>query len=696
MKKIIIIIVVAFLCLLEIYAQNNRTFFASKNLMLFGSYYYPEQWDSLQWERDLKNMSDIGIDFTHLGEFAWAELEPEEGVYNFGWLDRAVDLAQKYGMKVILCTPTPTPPVWLTQKHPEVLMVNELGITIQHGRRQHASWSSSVYKAYVRDIVTRLAQRYGGHPAVIGWQIDNEPGHYGKIDYSENALKAFRSWLVRKYGLIDRLNDTWGTSFWSEKYQNFNQVRMPNAAELLGNPNPHAMLDYKRFIADEVASFVNMQADILHEHINSNQWVTTNVIPIHYPIDPLRMDHLDFLTYTRYPVSGYDKGYGNQGFRISNVETLGFPNDQFRNYAGKQFGVMELQPGQVNWGIFNAQPLPGAVRLWMYHVFAGGGKFVCNYRFRQPLKGSEQYHYGLMQTDGVTLSQGGREYKQTIQEMELLRSCYKQESSLPSSIVSRRVGILFTMDNYNEMQFQPQTNQWNTMDHVKKYYKALKSFAAPVDIISESEDFNGFPFLLAPSYQLLDRELVERWREYVYHGGHLILTCRTGQKDREAHLWEDSFVQPIHALTGIKELFFDHLPSDYWGKIDFNGKSYQWNNWADVISTSRDVEIWGSYADQFYKGAASVIHRKLGKGTVTYIGVDTDEGILEKDILKRVYNEAGVIIEDLPEGVLLEWRDGFYIALNYNSEIQYIDIPLSAKVLIGSNKLDPAGVTVWY
>ena len=149
--------------------------------------------------------------------------------------------------------------------------------------------------------------RYGNHPAVIGWQIDNEPGHYGVVDYSENAQAKFRVWLQKKYGTIDKLNDTWGTSFWSETYQNFEQIRLPNQQEVPEKPNPHAMLDLNRFMADELAGFVNMQADILRRHIHKDQWITTNLIPVFNPVDPVRIDHTDFLTYTRYLVTGHNQ-----------------------------------------------------------------------------------------------------------------------------------------------------------------------------------------------------------------------------------------------------------------------------------------------------------------------------------------------------------------------------------------------------
>ena len=317
-------------------------------------------------------IAKMGFDFTHFGEFAWARMEPEEGKYDFSWLDKSIELAEKYGLKVILCTPSPTPPVWLTKKYTEILIINESGITMQHGTRQHVSWSSDIYREYVAKIVKELAKRYGDNETVIGWQLDNEPSHYGIYDYSPNAQKSFIKWLQNKYKEIQLLNDVWGTAFWSEVYQNFDQIRIPNPKELPVKANPHAMLDFKRFCADELASFLKEQTDNLRRHVSGSQWITTNTMPNHHPVDPARMDFLDFHTYTRYLVTGNDKGHGEHGFRIASSHVLGFHNDFYRNYPGKIYGVMELQPGQVNWGGYNPLTYPGAIRLWVYHVFAGG------------------------------------------------------------------------------------------------------------------------------------------------------------------------------------------------------------------------------------------------------------------------------------------------------------------------------------
>lgn len=476
-------------------------------------------------------------------------------------------------------------------KYPEILMADDQGVIQRHGSRQHIFWSSEIYREKVEIIVSEMAKRYGQDNRIWGWQIDNEPSHYGKpYDYSKGATQRFGSWLKTKYIEIDVLNKSWGHAFWSQNYNNFEQIRIPNQKELVQQANPHAILDFKRFTADEAASFVLFQQEVLKRHISPDQWVTTNLMPEYGGVDPLRMKDLDFLTYTKYLVAGFDSGHGEQGFRMGSSSSIGYPNDLFRPITGTT-GVMELQPGQVNWGKFNPQTLPGTVRMWMYHVFAGGNKFVCNYRVRQPLIGGEQYHYGIITTDGVTVSESGREYQKVIEEFKALKKVYVRGKEMPKEHFERRAAILYNPDNRWETEYQPQTNQWSYMDHIRKYHKILKSFGAPVDIVDESKDFAQYPIMIAPAYQLLDKNLVDRWEKYVEQGGHLILTCRSGQKDRSAKLWEQKFAEPIYEIAGLTNLSYDHLPENLFAKVQIGNKSYQWNNWADILEPKSGVEV---------------------------------------------------------------------------------------------------------
>lgn len=673
----------------------SQAFFKPENLIETGVYYYPEAWNPSQWDRDFKNMAGMGFEFTHMAEFAWAMLEPEEGRYDFKWLDKAIELAAKYNLKVIMCTPSAAPPVWLTKKYPEVLVVIDNGLKAQHGTREQYSWSSTKYRELTSKIVTEMAKHYGKDKRIWGWQIDNEPSHYGTADYSPAANARFIEWLKKKYGAIDSLNKVWGTAFWSGVYSNFDQIEIPNPNRLYsGMASPHSYLDFKRFCADECASFVSMQYNTLRQYISKEQFVTTNFMNSGYEVNQWKNSDLDFISYTIYPVAGYTNGVGEQGFRLGNPWAISYANDFFRPLKGIT-GAMELQPGQVNWGRYNPIPYPGVIRAWLWNCFAGGLSFVCSYRFREPLFGSEQYHYGMVGTDGVTPLTGGKQYSQFIKEIKELRKLYSPGVKMPKDYQARKTAFLFNIDNAWETEIQKQTYQWNFENHMDKYYSTVKSFCAPVDFISEDKDFSVYPMLIAPAYQLLDKELVDKWKSYVENGGNLVLTCRTGQKDRNGHLFEAPWAASISELIGGKIIMYDLLPAEMQAKITFNEKQYTWNNWGDIIEPSNGTETWAVYSDQFYAGKAAVIHRKLGKGAVTYVGADTDDGKLEKEVIKKVYQSAGIPVKELPEGVIMHWRDGFWVAMNYSSVNVTLDIPKDAQIIFGTKELAPAGVIVW-
>ena len=624
-------------CGYQVYAQNGEKFFPLKDLTKVGVYYYPEHWDSTQWERDFKNMADLGFEFTHFAEFAWAQLEPEEGRYDFNWLDRAVGLASKYKLKVVMCTSTATPPVWLVRKYPDVLIKNENGTVNDHGSRQNASFSSTFYRKYALKMVEVLARRYGNNPQIFGWQVDNEPRKFE--DYNTDAQVRFRGWLKQKYHTIDALNKSWGTNFWSGTYSGFDQINIPLIAQW--GMNYHQRLDHDRFMDQETASFLDEQASVIRKFASSSQWITSNYIPMYDAGYPGMSQKLDFTAYTRYMVYGADHGIGSKGYRVGEYSRIAMANDFFRPMAG-YYGVMELQPGQVNWGSINSQPLPGAVRLWLWHVFAGGSKFTCTYRYRAPLYGYEQYHYGIVGTDGVTPTPGGKEFSQFIRDIALLRTKYNAKNALPKAYTNRKTGILFNADNVMAIDQNKQTVEWNTENHFLKYYKALKSFGAPVDFIRDTTNFSEYPFLIVPAYQQIDKQLIAKLTAYAEKGGHLVMSCRTGHQDRDGHLWEAPFAQPIYKLIGAEIDSYDLPMPQSVDSVRFEEKPYAWTSWGEIIKPEKGTESWGKYEGDFYAGRSAVISRKLGKGTVTYIGVDSQSGNLEHDVLSRVFHESNV------------------------------------------------------
>ena len=674
----------------QLFAQKGEKFFPSKDLTSVGVYYYPEHWDSTQWERDFKNMAKMGFQFTHFAEFAWAQLEPEEGRYDFKWLDRAVELATKYNLKVVMCTSTATPPVWLERKHPEIFVKNEDGTVGDHGSRQNASFSSTFYRQYSLKMVAELAKKYGNNKQIIGWQIDNEPRKF--FDYNDDAQQRFREWVKLKYKNIDALNKAWGTNFWSGTYTDFQQINIP-LIKMWGS-NYHQRLDHSRFSDQETASFLDDQAKVIRKYSSPSQWITSNYIPM-YDVGYVGMSRdLDFVSYTRYMVYGSEKGIGRNGYRLGEYSRIAMANDFFRPIAG-YYGVMELQPGQVNWGSINSQPLPGAVRLWLWHVFAGGSKFTCTYRFRAPLYGYEQYHYGIVGTDGVTPTPGGKEFSQFISEVNTLREKYNPKNILPKSYTSRKTGILFNADNVMAINQNKQTTEWNTEGHFLKYYKALKSFGAPVDFIRDTTDFSAYPFIVVPAYQQIDKQLIAKLSSYAESGGHLVMTCRTGHQDRDGHLWEAPFAQPIYDLIGSEIDSYDLLMPQSPDSIRFEGKTFAWTSWGEILNPRKGTESWATFEGDFYAGRTAITSRKLGRGTVTYIGVDSKSGDLEMKTLNKVFNEAGVTVEEYPAGIITEYRDGFGITMNYSDKPFEMKLPAAAELIFGKKLIPQAGVLVW-
>jgi len=694
MKKWIWIFAVVSAIVRNVYTQGVSDFFEGNGMMSIGVYYYPEAWPENQWARDIRNIRRLGFEFVHMGEFAWAFMEPEEGRYVLGWLEKNVRLAAEQGLKVILCTPSPAPPVWLVRGHPEVLMVDNLGRSMQHGTRTQACWTVPRYRDHVARIIAELGRKFGTNPAVWGWQIDNEISHYGKnCCYCDFCQNRFREWLKQKYGTIGKLNTDWGCAFWSQMYQGFDQIRIPNQAELVAQMNPHALLDFNRWFAEEAADYIRFQATELRKYCR-NQWVTTNFMSLHEQVYPaLSGKDLDAMTWTVYPVHG-NLNEGPLGFRLGNGTELAFMHDFMRPMNGFE-GIMELQPGQVNWGDINPQPYPGAVRMWILQAFASGADLVCTYRYRQPLFGAELYHRCIVETDGVTPSTGGKEYSQAANDMLLLRKHRQPNAAMPKKLVARRTAFLYHFDNRWDMANHLQTTRWNTMGHLLKYYKALKSLGCPVDVIGEERDFSAYPFLVAPAYQLLDSALVARWTRYAEKGGHLILSCRTGQKDRRGQLWEGSWAGPILKLIGARIPFYDLLPEAVNGKVQSDARTHAWGAWAESLDPESGTAILARYADQFYMGNAAAVTRKLGKGSVTYVGVETLDGEMERDLVRGVFERAGVAVENFESQFLVDWRDGFWVATNFTEKTLNAPIPPGSTVLLGSRELGPAGVAVW-
>jgi beta-galactosidase len=493
---------------------------------------------------------------------------------------------------------------------------------------------------------------------------------------------------------VDRLNTDWGNAFWSQMYNSFDQIQMPNPQELPAGANPHSMLDLHRWFASEAADYLRFQASTLRRYVK-NQWITTNFMMNYELINPaLSEKDLDILTFTMYPVSG-GLFRGDLGFRMGDPAQVSFTHDFLRNLGSGVEGPMELQPGQVNWAPVNPWPQPGVIHAWIMRAFVLGGRIVCVYRYRQPLAGDELYHKTIVEPDGVTLAPGGKEFVDSIRDVNEARKLFRANSPAPPEYEARRTAFINSFENRWDIDNHKQTIRWNTVDHWLKYYRGLKSMEAPVDVITEEKDFSKYKYLIAPSYQLIDRSLIARFQRFAENGGTLILTCRTGQKDRRGHIWEALWAEPIYDLIGAAIPKYDDLPVGRNGKVTFNGRDYTWGSWADILQTRPGTEVLATYADQFYRGSAAATRHKLGKGQVIYVGVDTIDGQFETDLLHKVYEDSGAKPASLPLNLMIDWRDGFWVATNFTDIAQELPTHSRAKFVSGGRTIPPGGVAIW-
>lgn len=663
---------------------------------MIGTYYYPEQWPAEEWAVDFQRMRAMGLRHVHMAEFAWAHLEPQEGRFDFDWLDKAVHLADQNDLNIILCTPTAAPPVWMAETYPETLMVRGDGRRVNHGSRAQRCVNVPDFNRLAEGISTELARRYGHHPRVIGWQLDNEIGHYENAPcYCPACETAFRRYLEEGYGDITILNRAWGGDFWSQNYQSFDQIPLPNPKALPHMPNEHALLDFRRFYSLSIARFLERQAALLRQHIRASAWITHNFVADDPFVFPRHVRQgLDLFTLTLYPVSGKFQGEPGTGqFRIGDPTAIAFHHDFTRAHNGR-WGVMEQQPGQVNWGPYNCRPLPGAVRLWLWTAIAHGAELLDTYRFRQPRYGCEQYHEGLVQLDGEHLSAGGDAFARVAAELAELAPLWKA----PAAREMGRAAILYDWDSLTALGIHPQTIDFDPVSAWRRYYRVLKQLGFEVDVLAPGQAASLSPYevVCVPFVDLADDDWLASWQTYAEQGGHLVVSARTATRDRNGHFPKCRYGQRLMDLTGGRLVGYDVLPKGHTGRIETSdGDAHRWHIWGEQWQAPARATSLATYTDQFYAGACAAFQISVGQGSISLIGVDA--GGLTETLVQRAIQRRLPDCQSLPAHCLYHTRGRLGIFLNYSDRTVAVPAHLHGNrpIRTGALRTPPADVCVW-
>ena len=586
---------------------------------LFGVCYYPEHWDSSRHDDDLRRIAAAGFDYVRIGEGAWGYFEPEEGHYQFDLFDRVIALCRKYKLKVIFGTPTYCAPAWVATGYPEVLRWNYDRIPMGHGSRRNFNYTSPKYIELSDKICTALAQHYKAEPQIIGWQLDNEFNCHMDVSYSPSDSAAFRVWLKAKYKTLATLNKTWGCEFWSQQYNDWQQVDLPHPTAAM--PNPHTLLDETRFISDCVIAFARRQADILRKH-NPRWFITHNGLFANIN-GPGLAGVLDVFGHDQYPSFNPTDWAGNARPLIQ-ARSLTFPYGILEQQSGPGGQMTYLQP----------TPRPGQIRLWTWQSVGHGAAFLSYFRWRTCPYGAEQHWHGVLDADD----------RDTRRLAEVTRTG-KELHALPKAFLAaapaRCVAVMQDFDNeVNDRRINTYPGAGRHESH--HWTRQLTRSHIPVDIVWPDSDLSGYRLLVLPHFKLVARPLVKKIEAFVRAGGVLVLSAQSGLADQNLHVVEMPLPGLFSKLAGVDIRDWSTLPGTAASpagdqRIDArmnDGRVVPLGSLVERLepTTAKAIAIWAT-PDPLLAGAAAITVNTVGKGRVYYVG-----GYLHEDSVIAMLN----------------------------------------------------------
>ncbi|MET7851961.1 beta-galactosidase [Streptomyces avermitilis] len=621
---------------------------ATRGRILFGGDYNPEQWPEETWHEDVRLMKAAGVNSVTLGVFSWAKLEPRPGAREFGWLDRLMDLMHAGGIGVVLATPTSAPPPWMGRLHPETLPRDEDGRTEWWGGRQHFSHSSATYRRYAAAITEDLAARYGSHPALTLWHINNE---YCTYDWGDEAAAAFRRWLQDKYGTVDALNEAWGTAFWSQGYDGWHEILPPRHAHYMKNPTQ--VLDFKRFTSDMLLECYLAERDIVRRH-TPHIPVTTNFMPMWAGQDAWRWAaEEDVVSVDLYPDPRDPCG----------AQSGALVQDMTRSQAGHgPWVLMEQAAGAVNWRGVNHPKPSGLNRLWSLQAVARGADGVCYFQWRQSRQGAEKFHSGMVSHAG----EEGRTYREV---KRLGAELARIGAEVTNSHVFADIALLHDWNSWwagsqegrpsSEVDYSVVVGAWH-----RAFWEAhlTTAFAHP------EHDLSAYRLVVVPQLYLLTDTAIDNLLAYVHGGGTLVCGFLTGVADEDDRIRPGGMDARLRDLFGIRTLH-EWWPLDAGEGVECDG--FRGLLWSEEIE-AQDADEVIAYQGGELDGLPAV----LRKGRAWYVSTLPEPKAL-RDLLAGIASGAGArpVLDGLPAGVEAVRRGDLLFVLNHGREPVTVAVP---------------------
>lgn len=615
--------------------------------MLHGGDYNPEQWlDQPEvLEEDIRLFRKAHINCVSLGIFSWAKLEPEEGVYDFGWLDEIIDRLYANGIYTVLATPSGARPQWLAQKYPEVLRVRPDGLRNFYGHRQNHCYTSPLYREKVTQIDTLLAEHYANHPAVILWHISNE---FGGECHCELCQAAFREWVQKKYGTLDKLNHAWWANFWSHTYTDWSQVHSPSP---VGETSVHGLdLDWRRFVTHQTVDFMKTEIAAV-KAVNPDIPVTTNMMTMYtYELNYFAFrDALDVISWDNYP-EWHNPYMGNEEV----AKDCAMTHDMMRSLQKKPFLLMECTPNATNWQGVSKLKKPGMHQLSVIEAVAHGADSGQYFQLRQSRGSCEKFH-------SAVISNTGTENTRTFREVTDIGAVLEQLSDrVYGSGTPAETAILFDTENkwaLDKCQ-GPRNIGLDYFGNIRRNYSYFWKNGINVDIIDSTFDLSGYKLVIAPMLYLFRDGIQEKLRRFVRDGGTLVTTCFTGVvNDTDLSFLGEATGDKLSDVLGLWVEEVDSLYDCESNRTTWNGKSYSLKELCEICHPTT-CETLAVYETDFYAGKPVLTKNQFGKGVAYHVSASADT-----DFFHALYAKLAAACDltyairtAVPDGISLTWR----------------------------------------
>ncbi|KRG14822.1 beta-galactosidase [Virgibacillus soli] len=665
----------------------DRTYVTEAKYMLHGGDYNPDQWLNRPeiLEDDIRLMKLAHTNAYSIGMFSWSSLEPEEGRYEFEWLDQVFDRIHKNGGKIALATPSGARPAWLSQKYPEVLRVDKNRMKQLHGGRHNHCFTSEVYREKTQKMNRILAERYGNHPALFMWHVSNEYGGECHCDHCQNA---FRNWLKEQYNHdLNSLNEAWWGPFWSHSFNDWSQIESPSP---IGENAVHGLnLDWRRFVTDQTISFYENEIVPLRE-ITPNIPVTTNFMADTDDLIPFQgldyskfAKHVDVLTWDAYPA------WHNDWEETADLAMkVGFIDDLYRSLKQQPFLLLESTPSAVNWHKVNKAKRPGMHLLSSMQMVAHGSDSVMYFQWRKSRGSSEKFHGAIVDHDNSTENRVFKEVAKVGQSLEKL-------TEVTGTNRPAKVGILYDWDNnwaLNDAQgYGLETKRYPQT--LQQHYRTFWEKDIPVDVITKEQDFSSYQLIVAPMLYLASKETLARLKTFVANGGTLVMTYISGIVNEHDLTYTSGWPQDLQDIFGMQPVETDTLYPKDKNYVTYQGKHYLLKDYATVLELNT-ANSEGIYKEDFYANTPAITSHSYEKGKTYYIGAR-----LDAEFHFDFYNR---LIEDLSlqpafsvkhgKGVSVQTRQDkehdYVFIMNFTEERQTITLPSKGTDLLSGDELE--------